>query len=189
MATRIEWADEVWNPATGCTKVSAGCDHCYAETFAERFRIVPKHHFEQGFDLARPGPDAILAHAAANGLCRIEHGPHRQPGCVQTLTISADARRRGVKWTPPWPGDTGVFLYVGQMPSRRALRLNHGQRARRDPTWWLLQIDPVATAQWLATATKVRYRPFDSALLVIAPRPYEGPAHVVGPGRLADVTA
>jgi protein gp37 len=33
----IEWTDATWNPVTGCTKVSPGCAHCYAETFAERF--------------------------------------------------------------------------------------------------------------------------------------------------------
>ena len=36
---------------TGCTKISPGCKHCYAETFAERFRGVPGHPYEQGFDL------------------------------------------------------------------------------------------------------------------------------------------
>ncbi len=47
----IEWTEATWNPVTGCTKVSPGCDHCYAETFAERFRGVPDHPYEQGFDL------------------------------------------------------------------------------------------------------------------------------------------
>lgn len=47
----IEWTDATWNPVTGCTEVSPGCDHCYAKTFAERFRGIPGHHFEQGFDL------------------------------------------------------------------------------------------------------------------------------------------
>lgn len=47
----IEWTDATWNPVTGCTQVSPGCDHCYALRFAERFRGVPGHHFEQGFDL------------------------------------------------------------------------------------------------------------------------------------------
>lgn len=51
MATKIEWTDEVWNPTTGCTKVSPGCFRCYALTFAERFRGVPGHYFEHGFDL------------------------------------------------------------------------------------------------------------------------------------------
>lgn len=47
----IEWTDATWNPVRGCTKISPGCKHCYAETFAERFRGVPGHPFEQGFDL------------------------------------------------------------------------------------------------------------------------------------------
>ena len=49
--TAIEWTDATWNPVTGCTKISAGCDNCYAERFAERFRGVPGHPFEPGFDL------------------------------------------------------------------------------------------------------------------------------------------
>ncbi|HWM93524.1 MAG TPA: phage Gp37/Gp68 family protein [Thermoanaerobaculia bacterium] len=49
--TSIEWTDATWNPVRGCTKVSSGCAHCYAETFAERFRGVPGHPYEQGFDL------------------------------------------------------------------------------------------------------------------------------------------
>jgi len=49
--TAIEWADVTWNPVTGCTQVSAGCDNCYALRFAERFRGVPNHPYEQGFDL------------------------------------------------------------------------------------------------------------------------------------------
>ena len=56
--TPIEWTDATWNPVRGCTKISPGCKHCYAETFAERFRGVPGHPFEQGFDL-RLVPDAL----------------------------------------------------------------------------------------------------------------------------------
>jgi protein gp37 len=47
----IEWTEATWNPVTGCSKVSPGCAHCYAETFAERFRGVPGHPYERGFDL------------------------------------------------------------------------------------------------------------------------------------------
>jgi len=50
-ATTIEWTDSTWNPVTGCTKISAGCDHCYAERFSERFRGTPNHPFRTGFDL------------------------------------------------------------------------------------------------------------------------------------------
>jgi protein gp37 len=47
----IEWTDATWNPVTGCTKISAGCDNCYAARFSERFRGVRGHPFEMGFDL------------------------------------------------------------------------------------------------------------------------------------------
>src|ERR1700750_2825921 len=52
----IEWTDATWNPVTGCTKITVGCDNCYAERFSERWRGIPGHSFEQGFDLIlRPG--------------------------------------------------------------------------------------------------------------------------------------
>lgn len=47
----IEWTDTTWNPVTGCTKISPGCDNCYAARFSERFRGVPGHPFKTGFDL------------------------------------------------------------------------------------------------------------------------------------------
>ena len=47
----IEWTDATWNPVTGCTKVGPGCDNCYAERFAERWRGIEGHPYEQGFDL------------------------------------------------------------------------------------------------------------------------------------------
>lgn len=56
--SKIEWTDATWNPVRGCTKISPGCTHCYAETFAERFRGVPGHPYEQGFDL-RLVPDKL----------------------------------------------------------------------------------------------------------------------------------
>ncbi|MFN7939386.1 MAG: phage Gp37/Gp68 family protein [Bryobacteraceae bacterium] len=49
--SKIEWTDATWNPVRGCSKISPGCKHCYAERFAERFRGVKNHPFEQGFDL------------------------------------------------------------------------------------------------------------------------------------------
>jgi protein gp37 len=49
--SKIEWTDATWNPVRGCVKISPGCKHCYAETFAERFRGVRGHPYEQGFDV------------------------------------------------------------------------------------------------------------------------------------------
>ena len=57
--SKIEWTDATWNPVRGCTKISPGCKHCYAATFAERFRGVPGNPYEQGFDL-RLVPEKIV---------------------------------------------------------------------------------------------------------------------------------
>lgn len=55
----IEWTDATWNPVRGCSKVSPGCKHCYAELFAKRWRGIPGHPYEQGFDL-RLVPEKLL---------------------------------------------------------------------------------------------------------------------------------
>ncbi len=47
----IEWTDATWNPVTGCTKITTGCDNCYAARFSERWRGIPGHPFENGFDV------------------------------------------------------------------------------------------------------------------------------------------
>jgi protein gp37 len=62
----IEWTDATWNPVRGCVKVSPGCKHCYAETFAERFRGVPGHPYERGFD-PRLIPEKLTEVFAWNG--------------------------------------------------------------------------------------------------------------------------
>src|SRR5688572_12225978 len=56
--SHIEWTDATWNPVRGCTKISPGCARCYAETFAERWRGIPGHPYEFGFDL-RLVPDKL----------------------------------------------------------------------------------------------------------------------------------
>ena len=61
--SRIEWTEATWNPVTGCSKVSPGCAHCYAETFAERWRGTSGHPYEQGFDL-RLRPESARTAAA-----------------------------------------------------------------------------------------------------------------------------
>lgn len=57
-SSAIEWTESTWNPVTGCSQVSPGCAHCYAKTFAERWRGIPGHPYEQGFDL-RLWPDRL----------------------------------------------------------------------------------------------------------------------------------
>ena len=45
----IEWTDETWNPATGCSKVSRGCKNCYAETMANRLKKWNSKKYENGY--------------------------------------------------------------------------------------------------------------------------------------------
>ncbi|MEK8017990.1 MAG: phage Gp37/Gp68 family protein [Candidatus Parabeggiatoa sp.] len=49
--TKIEWTEETWNPITGCTKISPGCKHCYAETMAHRLQAMGTKGYENGFNL------------------------------------------------------------------------------------------------------------------------------------------
>jgi protein gp37 len=70
LGSTIEWTDATWNPVRGCTKVSPGCAHCYAETFAERFRGVPGHPYEQGFDL-RLVPEKLAEPFRWRTSCRV----------------------------------------------------------------------------------------------------------------------
>jgi len=51
MATKIEWTEETWNPVTGCTKYSAGCEHCYAATFARRLQSMGNNRYINGFNV------------------------------------------------------------------------------------------------------------------------------------------
>lgn len=48
----IEWTQDTWNPVTGCTKVSAGCAHCYAERMAKRLQVMDNPRYQHGFDVA-----------------------------------------------------------------------------------------------------------------------------------------
>src|ERR1700735_3842076 len=83
----IEWCDATWNPVTGCTKIAAGCDHCYAERFAERFRGVRAHPYEPGFDLTlrprAPCPTSRVA-SATDDLRQFDERPVPQ-GCADQL--------------------------------------------------------------------------------------------------------
>ncbi len=50
-SSHIEWTDATWNPVTGCTKISPGCKHCYAERLANRLRAMGQRNYRNGFDV------------------------------------------------------------------------------------------------------------------------------------------
>lgn len=51
-SSRIEWTEQTWNPTTGCTKISPGCKHCYAETMARRLHAMGTPGYDNGFELS-----------------------------------------------------------------------------------------------------------------------------------------
>ena len=51
MKTTIEWTHSTWNPVTGCTKISAGCEHCYAERMARRLQAMGQPRYKNGFQV------------------------------------------------------------------------------------------------------------------------------------------
>ena len=54
----IEWTESSWNPVTGCTKISAGCAHCYAERMARRLHAMGQPNYRNGFEVTCH-PDAL----------------------------------------------------------------------------------------------------------------------------------
>ncbi|MBF0474413.1 MAG: phage Gp37/Gp68 family protein [Deltaproteobacteria bacterium] len=51
LGTKIEWTEATWNPVTGCTKISEGCTHCYAERMSRRLRLMGQPNYINGFEL------------------------------------------------------------------------------------------------------------------------------------------
>ena len=49
--TKIEWTENTWNPVTGCTKISLGCEHCYAEVMSRRLKAMGKQKYANGFSV------------------------------------------------------------------------------------------------------------------------------------------
>ncbi len=135
--SHIEWTDATWNPVRGCTKVSPGCAHCYAETFAERFRGVPGHPYEQGFDL-RLVPEKLLdpflwpkpKMVFVNSMSDLFHEE------VPTAYISAVAH---VMCESPW--------HVYQVLTKRSERMQEmlGSEltwaAQRHHVWWGVSVE------------------------------------------------
>ncbi len=50
--SKIEWTESTWNPVTGCTKISSGCQNCYAERMAKRLKVMGQSNYVNGFEVA-----------------------------------------------------------------------------------------------------------------------------------------
>jgi len=132
--TTIEWTDATWNPVRGCTKVSPGCKHCYAETIAARFRGVPGHPFERGFDL-RLVPEKLdeplhwrkPRAVFVNSMSDLFH-----PGVPDDFLDQVVATMRRANW------------HVYQVLTKRAERMRDFLRARgidAPHIWWGVSVE------------------------------------------------
>jgi protein gp37 len=160
----IEWTEATWNPVTGCTKVSPGCDHCYAETFAERFRGVPGHPYEQGFDL-RLWPDRLDLPRSwkkprivfVNSMSDLFHERVPTEYVSRVFTVMADCR---------WH----TFQVLTKRPGRMASVL---RRIRPDPLPNVWLGTSIESDDYIWRADKVREAP--AAVRFLSLEPLLGP--------------
>lgn len=142
----IEWTDATWNPVTGCTKLSPGCDHCYAFTFAERFRGVIGHPYEPGFDLTLhperlglplkwKGPRRIFVNSMSDLFH--EDVPDDYIGGVfeimnqassHTFQVLTKRPKRMAKLAPKLPWPSNIWVGTSVELDRYAWRSNHDLR-------------------------------------------------------------
>ena len=159
----IEWTDATWNPVTGCTKIGPGCDNCYAERFAERFRGVAGHAYEQGFDLtlrperlSQPGrwhrPRMIFVNSMSDLFHKkvpatfvnqvfdaMEAADHH---IYQVLTKRSSRLASYVNRRYPGPpAPKHIWLGVSVEDHQRAKRVTHLQRA--NATIRFLSVEPL----------------------------------------------
>ena len=137
--SKIEWTDATWNPVRGCVKISPGCKHCYAETFAERFRGVPNHPYEQGFDLrlvpgklveplSWPAPRVVFVNSMSDLF---------QEGVPDEYIVAAARVMEGAKW------HTFQVLTKRADRMRELLNSTLGFASRLPNVWWGVSVENV----------------------------------------------
>jgi protein gp37 len=158
--TKIQWTQgddgspgKTWNPVTGCTKVSEGCDHCYAETFAERWRGVPGHPFEQGFDV-RLWPERLGVplrwrkpkRVFVNSMSDLFIGREQVPDAfVAAVWVT-------MFWTSPaarWRA-SGRPVHTFQILTKRPARLRSWVRRWSDPASRRVMLTEAACRGWVS---------------------------------------
>lgn len=124
MASKIEWTTETWNPVTGCTKVSAGCTHCYAESMAKRFwkgrkfTEVRCHLDRMGIPLKRRKPTTFFVCSMGD----LFHDKVPDWFILNVFNVMASAtlecNRRHEHEPECWTGDPHMFIVPTKRPER-----------------------------------------------------------------------
>jgi len=119
--TRIEWTEMSWNPTVGCTKLSPGCKHCYAETMAKRLQAMGVRGYERGFKLGlmperrgepleRKKPTVYFV----NSMSDLFH--ERVPFDYVWLGVSVENRKYGLPRIPHLRGVRGPVRFLSIEP-------------------------------------------------------------------------
>ncbi len=141
--SKIEWTDSTWSPVTGCTEVSEGCDHCYAKTFAERWRGVPGHPYEQGFDL-RLWPERLEVplhwrkprRVFVNSMSDLFHKGVPDEFIAEVFAVMALARTHMFQCLTKRPGRMASLLGSDRFRALLERRLCWRLHAREIPEHW-----------------------------------------------------
>ena len=173
-SSTIEWTDATWNPVRGCTKISPGCAHCYAETFAERFRGVRGHPYEQGFDLRLvPGklaeplkwktPKAIFVNSMSDLFHKDVPDSYVEKVARvmefanwHTYQVLTKRPERMARWTAGQPAPANVWLGTSVESQEHVWRLDALQEAPQEVPVHFCSAEP------LLGPLDLRLRAFDS---------------------------
>jgi protein gp37 len=196
--TGIAWTDATWNPVRGCTKISAGCAHCYAQTFAERWRGIPGHPYEQGFDV-RLVPEALdlplrwrkPRRIFVNSMSDLFHEDVPDSFIADVFNVMKDATRHTFQILTKRARRMSEFVtrYTGAtlpLPNVEIGVSVENQDAARERIPWLLETPAavlIVSCEPLISAVDL------TRIEVVAPRPPHGPGvwldalrgHVIGP--------
>ena len=186
--SKIEWTDTTWNPVRGCTKISPGCKNCYAERFAERFRGVKGHPFENGFDL-RLIPEK-LAEPLRWGQPRMVFVNSMSDLFHEDVPVSFISKVAATMHVAKW--------HTYQVLTKRTARLREllsgpmREIAREPYIWWGVSVEDrkygfPRIADLQATPAAVRFLSIEPLLEDLGQLPLEGIAWVIvggesGPG-------
>lgn len=187
-ASAIEWTNSTWNPSTGCERVSPGCDNCYALRFAERFRGVPGHYFERGFDvqlrenmLHKPGAWKKPRFIFVNSMSDLFHRAIPDAYLARVFDVMEHVDRH-------------VYQVLTKRPERmvRFIRERYGDDQVPSHIWLGTSVESNATA-WRAVMLRkinaeIRFLSVEPMLGPIDAVPLDGIAWVIvggesGPGR------
>jgi protein gp37 len=159
MSTAIEWTEETWNPTTGCDRISAGCDHCYALTLAKRLKAMGSPKYQTDGDPRTSGPGfGVAAHPDT-----LDAPLHWRTGRTVFVNSMSDLFHHevpvtfiGSVWNTMGLTPRHTYQVLTKRPARARTVLTQWARAgwswRRHDLTWCGPLDGPLPNVWLGTS-------------------------------------